>query len=62
MLSPILKYVFINILDVAKDLVCDMNIDEKTEKYISEINGNKIYLCSAAFKHKLGQNPSKYAY
>ena len=61
-ISPIIKYVFINILDVAKDLVCNMNINEKTTKYISEINGNKIYLCSAACKHKSGQNTSKYGY
>jgi YHS domain-containing protein len=39
-----------------------MNIDEKTSKYTSEINGNKIYLCSAACKQQLAQNPSKYGY
>ena len=31
---------------MAKDPVCKMNVDEKTAKYTSEINENKIYLCS----------------
>ena len=47
---------------MAKDPVCNMNIDEKTAKYTSEINGNKVYLCSSACKQQLEQNPSKYGY
>ena len=42
---------------MAKDPVCKMNIDEKTAKYISQIDGNKIYLCSSACKQQLEQIP-----
>ena len=47
---------------MAKNPLCNMNIDAKTEKYTYKINGNKIILCSAAIKQKLEQNPSKYGY
>lgn len=47
---------------MTKDPVCNMNVDEKTAKHVSEIDGNKIYLCSAACKQQLEQNPSKYGY
>jgi YHS domain-containing protein len=47
---------------MTKDPVCNMNVDEKTAKYTSEINGNKIYLCSSACKQQLEQNPSTYGY
>ena len=47
---------------MAKDPVCNMNVDEKTAKYVSDIHGNKIYLCSAACKQQFDQVPSKYGY
>lgn len=47
---------------MAKEPVCNMDIDEKTTKYTSEINGNKAYLCSANCRQQLKQNPSKYGY
>lgn len=47
---------------MTKDPVCNMNVDEKNAKYISERNGNKIYLYSPACKQQLEQNPSKYEY
>ncbi len=47
---------------MAIDPVCNMNVEEKTAKYTSKINGNKIILCSAARKQQLEQNPSKYGY
>ena len=40
---------------MAKDPVCNMNIDEKTAKYTSEINGNKVYFCSSSCKQQLEQ-------
>jgi len=40
---------------MAKDPVCNMNVDEKSAKYISEIKGNKVYLCSSACKQQLEQ-------
>lgn len=56
------KYVFVYLYVMVKDPVCNMNVDEKNAKYILEMNGNKIYLCSSACKQQLEQNPSKYGY
>jgi YHS domain-containing protein len=47
---------------MAKELVCNMNVDEKTAKHVSEINGNQVYLCSAACKQQFEQNPGKYGH
>ncbi len=47
---------------MAKDPVCNMNVDEKTAKYTSEINGDKVYLYSAVCKQQFDQNPSKYGH
>ena len=47
---------------MAKDPVCNMNVDEKTVKHVSKISGNKIYLCSTACKQQFDKNPSKYGY
>lgn len=47
---------------MAKDPVCNMKVDEKTAKPVSEIKRNKIYLCSTACKQQFDQNPSKYGY
>jgi Cu+-exporting ATPase len=45
-----------------KDPVCNMMVDEKKVQHISELNGQKIYLCSAACKTQFDKNPSKYGY
>jgi YHS domain-containing protein len=45
-----------------KDPVCNMMVDENKALYISEVNGNKIYLCSEQCKGQFDQNPSKYGY
>jgi YHS domain-containing protein len=45
-----------------KDPVCDMTVDEKKAQHVSEVNGQKIYLCSAACKSQFDQNSSKYRY
>ena len=47
---------------MAKDPVCNMNVDEKSAKYVSDANGTKVYLCSSACKQQFEQNPSKYGY
>ena len=44
---------------MAKEPVCNMNLDEKTAKYTSEIIGNKVYPCSANCRQQLKQNLSK---
>ncbi len=44
-----------------KDPVCNMMVDEKKAKFVSE-SGKKIYLCSAACKSQFDANPKKYGY
>jgi len=39
-----------------------MMVDEKKAQHVSEVNGQKIYLCSAHCKSQFDQNPSKYGY
>lgn len=45
-----------------KDPVCGMTVDEKTAQHISDMNGQKIYLCSTSCKNQFDQNPRKYGY
>jgi YHS domain-containing protein len=47
-----------------KDPVCNMMMDEKKAQaqYISRIDGQKIYLCSAHCKSQFDLNPGKYEY
>ena len=45
-----------------KDPVCNMMVDEKKAKFISEIGGKKVYLCSAACKNEFDSNLKKYGY
>jgi Cu+-exporting ATPase len=48
--------------DMAKDPVCNMLVDERKTQHVSEVNGRKVYLCSASCKSQFDQNPSKYGY
>jgi YHS domain-containing protein len=45
-----------------KDPVCNMVVDEKKAQHISEVNGQKVYLCSSNCKSQFEQNPNKYGY
>jgi len=45
---------------VAKDIVCGMEINEKTAKK-SQHNGKTYYFCSLHCKSGFDSNPSKYA-
>jgi YHS domain-containing protein len=45
-----------------KDPVCNMMVDEKKAQHISEVNGQKVYLCSSNCKSQFEQNPNKYGY
>jgi Cu+-exporting ATPase len=47
---------------MSKDPVCNMMVDEKTAKHISEVGGRKVYLCSAGCKSQFESNPGKYGY
>jgi YHS domain-containing protein len=49
------------ILFMFKDPVCNMMVDEKKTKVVSESGGGrKVYLCSAACKSQFEANPSKH--
>lgn len=45
-----------------KDPVCGMMVDESKAPHVSEVNGQKIYLCSVHCKSRFDQNPDKYKY
>jgi YHS domain-containing protein len=46
---------------MAKDPVCNMNVDEKTAKLKSEYNGKTYYFCAPSCKSTFDKNPEKYA-
>ncbi len=45
---------------MAKDPVCEMNVDEKTAKFKSEHMGKTYYFCSQMCKTTFDKNPAKY--
>lgn len=45
-----------------EDPVCDMMVDENKTKFISEVGGKKVYLCSAMCKSEFDSDPTKYGY
>jgi len=45
---------------MAIDLVCGMEVDEKTAKNISTYNGEKYYFCSKHCKEQFDSDPQKY--
>ena len=46
---------------MAKDPVCNMNVDEKTAKFKSDYNGKTYYFCAASCKSTFDKNPTKFA-
>ncbi len=47
-------------LNLAKDPVCGMSVDEKTSKLKSEYKGRTYYFCSQSDKATFDKNPTKY--
>ncbi len=45
---------------MARDLVCNMEVDEKTAKWKSQYKGNTYYFCTGICKQKFERNPDKY--
>ena len=45
---------------MAKDLVCGMEVDEKTAKHKSEYKGQTYCFCSAGCKRDFDKAPEKY--
>ncbi len=50
------KYLIKMVLDV----VCKMEVDEKTSKYKSEYKGKTYYFCAPMCKQKFDRSPDKY--
>jgi YHS domain-containing protein len=48
-------------LNMAKDLVCGMNVDEKTAILKSEYAGKTYYFCSQSCKEVFEKNPKRFA-
>jgi Cu+-exporting ATPase len=46
---------------LAKDVICGMNVDEKTASYKTDYNGKTYYFCSDACLKKFLKEPQKYA-
>lgn len=47
-------------MDMARDPVCGMDIDEKTAKLKSEYMGKTFYFCNLSCKTAFDKNPAKY--
>ena len=45
---------------MAKDLVCKMDVDEKTAKYKTIYQGKYYYFCAQGCKKTFEANPQKY--
>lgn len=46
---------------MAKDPVCNMQVDEKTAAWKSEHEGRQYYFCSEQCKRDFDRNPARYA-
>jgi YHS domain-containing protein len=47
-------------LNMAKDPVCGMMVDEKTTKLKSQYRGKTYYFCAQACKSTFDKNPTRY--
>jgi YHS domain-containing protein len=45
---------------MVQDLVCDMEVDEKTAKWKSTYKGKTYYFCAPGCKYEFDENPEKY--
>ena len=46
---------------MAKDPICQMDVDEKTAKWMSEYKGKKYYFCAPGCKRMFDKDPAKYS-
>lgn len=47
-------------LDMTKDPVCSMMVDEKTAKFKSQYGGKTYYFCAQGCKATFDKNPAKF--
>jgi YHS domain-containing protein len=48
------------VIDLAKDLICGMNVDEETCKLTSQYQGKTYFFCSPNCKEDFEKDPSRY--
>jgi len=48
-------------INMVKDPVCGMNVDEKTAKFKSEYMGKTYYFCNQSCKEVFDKNPKRFA-
>jgi len=46
---------------MARDVICGMNVDEKTAKFKSDSMGKTYYFCSQMCKTTFDKDPAKYS-
>jgi len=46
--------------EMVLDVVCNMEVNEKTAKWRSEYKGKTYYFCAPMCKQKFDRNPEKY--
>ena len=49
-----------SVMEMVKDVVCNMSVDEKNAKFSSEYKGRKYYFCSDSCKRSFDANPVKF--
>lgn len=47
---------------MTKDVICGMEVNEKTAKYKTEYKGKTYYFCNPFCKETFDANPAKYAH
>jgi len=47
-------------VNMVKDPVCGMNVDEKTAKFKSEYMGKTYYFCNQSCKEVFDKNPKRF--
>jgi YHS domain-containing protein len=48
-------------MNMAKDPVCGMMVDEKKAKFKSDYSGKTFYFCASSCKASFDKDPAKYA-
>lgn len=45
---------------MVKDVVCGMDVDEKTAKWKSDYKGKTYYFCAQSCKQRFDRNPERF--
>ena len=59
---PALPYaVVMEVMEMARDPVCNMDVDEKKAPATADYKGKTYYFCAPTCKQKFDRTPEKYA-